>query len=57
MSFTVKNPHIYQTNSSGHGMNTKQQNKLHMFQEDFPQCREVSTTQPLTIQPPSTKYI
>jgi len=26
--FAVKNPHIYQTNTSVHGMNTKQQNKL-----------------------------
>jgi len=45
--FAVKNPHIYQTNTYVHGMNTRQQNKLHMFQLDYPQWREVSTTQPL----------
>ena len=30
MLFTVKNPHIYQTNSPVHGTNTRQQNKLHV---------------------------
>ena len=30
MLFSVKNPHIYQTNTSGHGINTRQQNKLHV---------------------------
>jgi hypothetical protein len=30
MLFSVKNPHIYQTNTSVHGMNTRQQNKLHV---------------------------
>jgi len=30
MSFTVKNLNIYQTNTSVHGMNTRQQNKLHI---------------------------
>jgi hypothetical protein len=30
MLFVVKNPNIYQTNSSVHGRNTKQQNKLHV---------------------------
>jgi hypothetical protein len=30
MLFAVKNPHIYQTNTSVHGMNTRQQNKLHV---------------------------
>jgi len=30
MLFSVKNPHINQTNTSVHGMNTRQQNKLHM---------------------------
>jgi hypothetical protein len=28
--FVVKNPNIYQINSSVHGRNTRQQNKLHM---------------------------
>jgi hypothetical protein len=28
MLFAVKNTHIYQTNTSAHGMNTRQQNKL-----------------------------
>ena len=27
MLFSVKNPHIYQSNTSVHGMNTRQQNK------------------------------
>ena len=31
MLFAVKNPHIYQTNSSVNGMNTRQQKKPHMF--------------------------
>jgi hypothetical protein len=30
MLFVVKNPNIYQTNSSVHGRNTGQQNKLHV---------------------------
>jgi len=30
MLFAVKNPHIYQTNTSAHGMISRQQNKLHM---------------------------
>jgi len=30
MLFAVKNPHIYRTNTSGHGINTRQQNKLHV---------------------------
>ena len=30
MLFTVKIPHIYQTNSSVHGMSTRMQNKLHV---------------------------
>jgi len=30
MLFAVKNLNIYQTNSSVHGMNTRQQNKLHI---------------------------
>ena len=30
MLFTVKNLNIYQTNTSGHGMNIRQQNKLHI---------------------------
>ena len=30
MIFAVKNPHIYQTNSSVQYMNTRQQNKLHV---------------------------
>ena len=30
MLFTVKNLNIYQTNSAVHGMNTRQQNKLHV---------------------------
>ena len=30
MLFAVKNPYIYQTNMSVHGMNTRQQNKLHI---------------------------
>jgi len=30
MLFAVKNPHIYQTNSSVQCMNTRQQNKLHV---------------------------
>jgi hypothetical protein len=30
MLFVVKNPNIYQTNSSVHGRNTRQQNKLHV---------------------------
>jgi len=29
MLFAVKNLNIYQTNSSVHGMNTRQHNKLH----------------------------
>jgi len=32
MLFAVKNPHIYRTNISVHGMNTRQQNKPHMIQ-------------------------
>jgi len=32
MLFAAKNPHIYQTNTSVRGMNTRQQNKLRMFQ-------------------------
>jgi len=32
MLFTVKNLHIYQSNTSVHGMNTRQQNKPHVFQ-------------------------
>jgi len=38
----VKNLNVYQTNSSVHGINTRQQNKLHM-PSDFPQYREVSS--------------
>ena len=30
MLFAVKNPHIYQTNSTVQFMNTRQQNKLHV---------------------------
>ena len=30
MLFAVKNTHMYQTNTSAHGMNSRQQNKLHM---------------------------
>jgi len=30
MLFAVKIPHIHQTNASAHGMNSRQQNKLHM---------------------------
>jgi len=30
MKFAVRNPHIYQTNSSVHGMSTRLQNKLHV---------------------------
>jgi hypothetical protein len=30
MLFVVKNPNIYQANSSVHGRNTRQQNKLHV---------------------------
>jgi hypothetical protein len=30
MLFAVKNLNIYHTNSSDHGMNTRQQNKLHI---------------------------
>jgi len=32
MLFSVKNPHIYQTNTHVHGMNLRQQNKPHMIQ-------------------------
>jgi hypothetical protein len=44
MLFAVKNPHIYQTYTPVHGMNTRQQNKLHVPSLDFAQCREVSAT-------------
>ena len=30
MLFAVKNPHIYQNNTSVHGKHTRQQNKLHI---------------------------
>jgi hypothetical protein len=30
MLFVVKSPNIYQTNTSVHGRNTRQQNKLHV---------------------------
>jgi hypothetical protein len=30
MLFVVKNPKIYQTNTSVHGRNTRQQNELHV---------------------------
>jgi len=32
MLFSVKNPQIYQTYNSVHGMNARQQNKPHMIQ-------------------------
>ena len=47
MLFSVKNPHIYQSNTSVRGMNTRQQNKLHITSVKFPQCREVFITHPL----------
>ena len=36
MLFAVKNLNIYQTNSSVHGMNTRQQNKLHISSVSLP---------------------
>jgi len=30
MLFSIKNPHIYQSNTPVRGMNTRQQNKLHV---------------------------
>ena len=36
MLFAVKNINVYQTNSSDHGMNTRQQNKLHVLSVRIP---------------------
>ena len=47
MLCSVKYPHIYQTYTSVRGMNTGQQNKLHITSVKFPQYREASNTHPL----------
>ena len=44
MLFTIKNLNTYQTKSSVHGTNTRQQINSTCPQYDFPQYREVSTT-------------
>ena len=57
MLFAVKNLNIYQTKSSVHGMNTRQQNKLHIPSARLSSVQRGVYYSSVKVQPGTTRYI